>query len=118
MNCITFLCVFGLIYTALAIQPGNYRQCDLNTGDEIFLDIGPAPRYATEMTFKFGGCLDGEVQYEIVAAFDIEIQGDRDDGGMNVAYHYRSAVATAFTSSALDALQSKLNFHLCILCII
>lgn len=106
MKLVTLGCLFALICSVFAIH-GNYRQCDLNTGDEIFLDIGPAPQFATEMTFKFGGCLDGLVQYEVEAEFDIEFQSDRDDGGSNVAFRYKSARAIAYTDDAIDALSSN-----------
>eukprot|EP00012_Vannella_robusta_P008324 CAMPEP_0206198026 /NCGR_PEP_ID=MMETSP0166-20121206/9389_1 /ASSEMBLY_ACC=CAM_ASM_000260 /TAXON_ID=95228 /ORGANISM="Vannella robusta, Strain DIVA3 518/3/11/1/6" /LENGTH=200 /DNA_ID=CAMNT_0053615795 /DNA_START=138 /DNA_END=737 /DNA_ORIENTATION=+ len=56
------------------------------------------------MTFLFGGCLEGEIQYEVDAEFQLVFVSDRDDGGSNVELHYKSAVATAHTDDAVNAL--------------
>jgi len=61
------------------------------------------------MKFYFGGCLDGEVQYEVIATYDWDFTSTRTDGGSNVEYHYHSAVATAYTSAAVEALQDTCN---------
>ena len=61
------------------------------------------------MKFYFGGCLDGEVQYEVIATYDWDFTSTRTDGGSNVEYHYHSAVATAYTSAAVEALQGTLK---------
>lgn len=63
------------------------------------------------MRFIFGGCLDGEPEYEIHATYNWEFGTLQSDGGYHVEYEYLSAVATAYTSAAVDALQSKSSFY-------
>merc|ERR1712232_200154 len=104
------VCLFAFIVLAVAQFPvGTYRQCDFNTGDEIILDVAADSDHSTTMTFLFGGCLGGVVQYEVVATYDWEFESSREDGGNNVAYHYHSAVATPYTEEAVEALQNTCN---------
>ena len=106
MKFVSLVCVFVFLYSASAIH-GTYRQCNFDTGDETILEIGPGPNFDTKMTFLFGGCLEGEIQYEVDAEFQLVFVSDRDDGGSNVELHYKSAVATAHTDDAVNALTSR-----------
>eukprot|EP00339_Tiarina_fusa_P014939 CAMPEP_0117038286 /NCGR_PEP_ID=MMETSP0472-20121206/26950_1 /TAXON_ID=693140 ORGANISM="Tiarina fusus, Strain LIS" /NCGR_SAMPLE_ID=MMETSP0472 /ASSEMBLY_ACC=CAM_ASM_000603 /LENGTH=225 /DNA_ID=CAMNT_0004748471 /DNA_START=146 /DNA_END=823 /DNA_ORIENTATION=+ len=63
------------------------------------------------MTFLFGGCLDGIAQYQIDAEFQMIFTADREDGGRDVEYHYKSAVATAATDDAVNALSDFCGFR-------
>jgi len=106
-----------LLLVALAlgnhvVQPGTYRQCDINTGDETILEVGTPTDaiYPTRLTFRFDGCRTDNIQYTVNAEYDWVFIGEgrpEANGATYTEYRYSSATAVPQTQEAVTALRNS-----------